>query len=74
MKKKMRSFFFLVVLTMSIGLVQAQCSICTKTSMQQGEKAARGMNGGIVYLMMIPFAVMGYIGYRWWKQEKKAMS
>lgn len=47
----------------------AQCSICTKTSMQQGEKAATGMNSGIIYLMLAPFAVMGYIGYRWWKSE-----
>ncbi len=49
----------------------AQCSICTKTSMQQGDKPASGMNSGVVYLMLTPFAVVGYIGYRWWKTEKK---
>lgn len=51
--------------------VQAQCSICTKTSMQQGEQAGKGMNGGIVYLMMMPLAIMGFVGYRWWKREKQ---
>lgn len=56
----------------SAQLLQAQCSICTKTSMQQGEKAGKGMNGGIIYLMMMPLAIMGYVGYRWWKQEKQA--
>jgi predicted negative regulator of RcsB-dependent stress response len=28
------------------------------------------LNGGIVYLMFVLFLIGGYIGYRWWKQEK----
>jgi hypothetical protein len=48
----------------------AQCSICTKTAMQMGEKPAEGMNSGVIYLMLAPFAVVGYIGFRWWKTEK----
>jgi len=51
--------------------VFAQCSICTKTSMQQGEQAGKGMNGGILYLMMMPLAIMAFLGYRWWKKEKQ---
>jgi len=70
--KKWRSIFFLTLLIcFAMVKANAQCSICTKTSMQQGEKAGKGMNGGIVYLMATPFAVMGIIGYRWWKNEKK---
>ncbi|MDA3614110.1 hypothetical protein [Polluticaenibacter yanchengensis] len=38
--------------------------------MQQGKEAAEGLNFGIVYLMLTPFAVGGYIFYRWWKSEK----
>ncbi len=49
----------------------AQCSICTKTAMQQGEGAASGLNAGIIYLMFTPFIVVGYISYRWWKTEKQ---
>lgn len=47
----------------------AQCSICTKTAQQMGEKPARGLNMGILYLAFAPFAIVGYIGYRWWKQN-----
>jgi hypothetical protein len=71
--KKGYIFLLTVLLACSFSLVQAQCSICSKTSAQQGEKAGRGMNGGIVYLMFIPFGIMGYIGYRWWKQEKEEL-
>lgn len=45
----------------------AQCAMCTKTAQQLGEKPALGLNSGILYLMLMPFAIMGYIAYRWWK-------
>jgi hypothetical protein len=59
---------FLVFSTLS----QGQCSICTKTAQQLGEKPAKGMNTGILYLAFAPFAIVGYIGYRWWKNNKGA--
>jgi len=51
--------------------VDAQCAVCTKTASQLGEKPAQGMNSAILYLMMTPFAIVGFIGYRWWKGNKK---
>ena len=71
MKRWIQKIFLILILACGVQLLQAQCSICTKTSMQQGEKAGKGMNGGIIYLMMMPLAIMGYVGYRWWKQEKQ---
>jgi hypothetical protein len=47
----------------------AQCSICSKTAQQMGEKPAAGLNSGILYLMLAPFVVVGVIGYRWWKNN-----
>ncbi len=49
----------------------AQCAVCTKTALQLGEKPAQGLNTAILYLMMMPFAIVGFIGYRWWKGNKK---
>jgi hypothetical protein len=49
----------------------AQCSICTKTTQQLGEKPAKGMNSGILYLAFAPFAIVGYIGYRWWRNNRQ---
>ncbi|HVG13773.1 MAG TPA: hypothetical protein VM935_02395 [Chitinophagaceae bacterium] len=51
---------------------QAQCSICTKTASQLGEKPAKGLNLGILYLALAPFAIVGVIGYRWWKRNGAA--
>lgn len=51
----------------------AQCSICTKTAQQLGEGPAHSLNVGILYLMFAPLAIMGYIGFKWWKKEKEVM-
>lgn len=48
----------------------AQCSICTKTAQQMGEGPAKALNMGIVYLMLTPFAVVGLIIFRWWKNNR----
>lgn len=65
-----------LVLTILVLVLQAlttptvaQCSICTKTAQQLGEKPAKGLNAGIIYLAAVPFAIAGYIFYRWRKQE-----
>jgi len=65
--------FILLFLVSSIQPLQAQCSICTKTTSQLGEKPARGMNSGILYLMFAPLAIATFIGIRWWKREKAMM-
>lgn len=48
----------------------AQCSICTKTAQQLGEKPAKALNMGIVYLGLTPIIIMGVVGYRWWKSNQ----
>lgn len=60
--------FFAIIF---LGTVNAQCSVCTKTAMQLGEKPAKALNTAILYLMMMPFAIGGVIGYRWWRNRKK---
>ena len=49
---------------------KAQCSICSRTAAQLGERPAKALNKGIVYLAVTPLAIFGLIGYRWWKSEK----
>ena len=70
MKKFVLLYFTLSLLLAQSTALKAQCSICTKTASQLGEKQGKGLNGGIIYLMLMPFAIGGYIGYRWWKNEK----
>lgn len=59
----------LILLVFSTGAA-AQCSICTKTASQLGERPAKALNTGIIYLAFTPLAIMGYVGYRWWKTNR----
>jgi hypothetical protein len=71
MKKWLKILSVAIIFSLfSIQSSSAQCSICTKTAQQLGEKPAKGMNSGILYLAFAPFAIVGYIGYRWWKSNK----
>jgi hypothetical protein len=63
------SFFLFSLLPLASS---AQCSICTKTAQQLGEKPAKGMNSGILYLAFAPFAIVGYVGYKWWKSNRES--
>jgi hypothetical protein len=75
MKKWSKILILLMIIVAStITVVNAQCSICTKTAGQLGEKPARSLNSGIIYLMLTPFAIVGFIGYQWWKNEKETNS
>ena len=68
--KKSLLILFLSVFLLSYQNSSAQCSVCSRTTQQMGEKPAKGMNTGIIYLMLAPFAIAGYIGYRWWRDNR----
>jgi hypothetical protein len=68
--KKIITILGLLVFTAVYSIdVMAQCSVCTKTASQLGEKPALGLNQGILYLMFAPFAIVGVVAYRWWKNH-----
>lgn len=67
----MRILLLLLVILLVFSLPSlAQCSVCTRTASQLGEKSARGLNAGILYLAFTPLAIVGIIGYRWWLRNK----
>jgi hypothetical protein len=71
MKRGLLIYLFVFCFSFLISYsIEAQCSICTKTAQQLGEKPAKGMNSGILYLAFMPMAIVGVIGYRWWKSNR----
>ena len=61
---------FIVILSLGSFKSHAQCSICTRTVQQMGERPGKAFNAGIVYLAFTPLAIGGFLGYRWWKQNR----
>jgi hypothetical protein len=64
----------IICLSLLSGGAVAQCSICTRTAQQLGEKPAKALNGGIAYLAFTPLALLGVIGYRWWRSYREEVN
>jgi hypothetical protein len=50
------------------------CRRVAESNLEAGEKKARGLNTGILYLMSLPYLMGGVAGYLWWKNNKKTTS
>lgn len=51
----------------------AQCAMCRATveSSSQSGGIGSGLNTGILYLMALPYIIIAFIGYFWYKNSKK---
>jgi hypothetical protein len=69
MKKAFFCFLIISLFSLVPFAATSQCSVCTRTTEQMGEKPAGKINAGILYLAAAPLAIAGIIGFRWWKKN-----
>ena len=64
----------LTLIIMLIGLsIEAQCAMCRAVlESEVDQSAAEGINNGIMYLMAIPYILVGGLGYIIYRRFKKA--
>ncbi len=77
MKKLLVIFCLVTVFVTLSGDLAAQCAMC-KGSVQSTLTNGRSnyvsaLNFGIAYLFVFPYAIVGIIGYMWYRNSKKAM-
>jgi hypothetical protein len=71
MIKKIIYLSFILFLITPIDL-EAQCSMCRAVlESEEGQQTAKGINNGIVYLMAIPYVLVGIVGYVVFRLLKK---
>ena len=72
MKRKIFFFFFSIAFFLKTN---AQCAMCRAVlESEEGQSTAQGVNDGIVYLMAIPYILVGtiaFIVYRKFYKSKK---
>ncbi len=66
--KKLLLCVLILLITVAVSYAQG-CSVCTKTAAELGDKSAKGLNNGILYLAFFPLVLMGTIGFMWWKRN-----
>lgn len=61
MKQKIIFFLFSFLFFLRVN---AQCAMCRAVlESEEGQSAAKGINDGIIYLMFIPYVLVGALGY-----------
>lgn len=68
-----RSLLILAFLLLASLPVEAQCAMCRAVlESEEGGGTAKGVNNGIVYLMLFPYLLIGGVGYAIYRMRKKA--
>lgn len=75
---KFKIVFILIFLLLLPSLAEAQCAMCRAVLESEGsQSAAKGINDGILYLMVFPYLLIGgiaYFIYRTFKRKKESSS
>jgi hypothetical protein len=70
MKKKV-FYIFLILMLFSLN-AQSQCAMCRAVLESEADQsAAKGINDGIMYLMVFPYLLMGGVAYMVWRSRQK---
>jgi hypothetical protein len=52
--------------------IEAQCAMCRAVlESEEGGRAAKGINNGIMYLMIFPYLLIAGVGYAIYKSRTK---
>ena len=55
----------ILILFISSDVVYGQCSMCRAVlQSENGQATAKGINNGILYLMAIPYLLVGVVGWK----------
>ncbi|MBL7827409.1 MAG: hypothetical protein JNJ57_12300 [Saprospiraceae bacterium] len=75
MTKRFFQIGMLLVLFCLVFLdAHAQCAMCkgaAETALKQGGGDPQGLNNGILYMLAMPYLLVGGIGYWWWRNRRK---
>ena len=74
MKKFLPYFLLLVVFLVAVPDLAAQCPMCRATAesnLANGGTEGQGLNQGILYLLGMPYVLVGTIAFIWWRNRKK---
>jgi hypothetical protein len=73
--KKLVVFFIVMFLFLNIDLV-AQCPMCkmaAESNLKNGGSAGKGLNAGILYMLITPYILVGGLAFWWFKNKKKVI-
>lgn len=73
MKKYITITFILAILVFLSAELVAQCPMCkmsAESNLKEGGTMGRGLNMGILFLLSLPYLIVGTLGYVWYRNRK----
>ena len=65
-------FLFILFFLFIVLPAESQCAMCRAVlESEDGGAAAKGINNGIVYLMLFPYLLVGGVGYIIYRMRRK---
>lgn len=64
----------LIAFALYSGDATAQCAMCkgaAEANLKQGGGDPQGLNNGILYMLSMPYLLVGVIGFWWYRNRKK---
>lgn len=72
---KPKILLIIAIFLLAIIPAEAQCAMCRAVlESEEGGQTAKGINNGIIYLMIFPYLLIGAVGYAIYRSRKKARS
>ncbi len=77
MKNISRVLVFMILFSSGLVLppeAKAQCPMCkisAESNLANGGTAGKGLNAGILYMLALPYTLVGFFGFIWWKNSRR---
>lgn len=71
--KLLRHLLICFAMLLPLAEMPAQCPMCrmsAESNLKAGGTAGKGLNRGILYMLMMPYMLVGTIGYVWWRNRR----
>lgn len=72
--KSLRILLIVFLLSLTAAPSMAQCPMCkaaAESSLAEGNKRAKGLNSGILYLLAMPYLAVSVVGFMWYKKYRR---
>ena len=71
---RQRTWLLVLLILVSVDAVWGQCVMCKAVAEDSAEDGSlgRGLNAGILYLMAIPYLILGFFAWFVFKKTKEA--
>ena len=75
LKKILKITFLFIVFLFASDLVALcpMCKMAAESNLNNGGSAGNGLNKGILYIFILPYLIVGTMGYLWWKNRNKGI-